>query len=61
MKNYGQFAAACAAVVVGVLTAGSLSAAQVAKFVEYVETDGKRPDIGCYECQDVRGLMLLVR
>ena len=22
---------------------------------------GKRPDIGCYECQDVRGLMLLVR
>ena len=22
---------------------------------------GKCPDIGCYECQDVRGLMLIVR
>ena len=144
MSKLGKFAAACAAVAVG-LSAGTLQAAQVAKFVEYIESSGtqwidtgyfvspqtkietdhgtgtlcdythpdpavakkgdvqfvdpaagdyrirpfstcfnaglydatwmdgvtdlggnprvkgKRPDIGCYECQDVRGLMMLVR
>ena len=93
MNKFGQFAAACAAVVC-VLSAGTLQAAQVAKFVDPAAGDyrirplstcfnaglydatwmdgatdldgnprvkGKCPDIGCYECQDVRGLMLFVR
>ena len=39
MGKLGRFAAACAAVVVG-LSAGTLQAAQVAKFVEYIESSG---------------------
>lgn len=61
MNKFGRFAAACAAVALGLGVSGSLTAAETTvRRAVAATTPGKHVDIGYFQSDDP-GLMLLVR